>query len=98
MRRGRIAQGARNRVREVDSTGDPDPEVNATQHHAEPRWPMALAVFAAILLQVGTPHRGRVSCWWVFPLLELLLLGSWSLAIPAGSIGARARPDAPPSC
>lgn len=41
---------------------------------SEPRWPMALAVFAAILLQVLTPHRGRVSFWWVFPLLELVLL------------------------
>jgi len=41
---------------------------------AEPRWPMALAVFVAILLQVGTPSRGRVPGWWLFPVLEFVLL------------------------
>jgi uncharacterized membrane protein len=41
---------------------------------AERRWPMALAVVAAILLQVGTPHKGRVAGWWVFPVLEVALL------------------------
>jgi uncharacterized membrane protein len=35
---------------------------------------MAAAVFAAILLQIGTPHRGRVVFWWIFPLLEAVLL------------------------
>jgi uncharacterized membrane protein len=35
---------------------------------------MALAVFVAILLQVGTPSRGRVPGWWLFPVLELVLL------------------------
>ncbi len=41
---------------------------------AEPRWPMAVAVLVAILLQVGTPHRGRLPGWWVFPVLESVLL------------------------
>ena len=40
----------------------------------EHRWPMALAVLAAILLQVGVPHRGRLPGWWVFPILETILL------------------------
>lgn len=41
---------------------------------AEPRWPMAAAVFTAVALQVGLPHRGRVSWWWVFPVLEVVML------------------------
>jgi uncharacterized membrane protein len=42
---------------------------------AEPRWPMATAVLAATLLFVVTPHRGRIPGWWVFPVLQLVLLG-----------------------
>ena len=42
---------------------------------AEPRWPMATAVLAATILYVGTPHRGRVPGWWIFPVVQLLLLG-----------------------
>jgi uncharacterized membrane protein len=42
---------------------------------AEPRWPMATAVLAATALYVGMPHRGRVPGWWLFPLLQVILLG-----------------------
>jgi uncharacterized membrane protein len=35
---------------------------------------MALAVLTAIGLQVLAPHRGRLRGWWVFPILELVLL------------------------
>ena len=42
---------------------------------AEPRWPMATAVLAATILYVGTPHRGRVPGWWIFPIVQLILLG-----------------------
>ena len=35
---------------------------------------MAVAVLAVILFQVGTPHRGRVPGWWVFPILQVVLL------------------------
>ena len=42
---------------------------------AEPRWPMATAVLAATILYIGTPHRGRVPGWWIFPILQLILLG-----------------------
>jgi uncharacterized membrane protein len=42
---------------------------------AEPRWPMATAVLAATILYVGMPHRGRVPGWWMFPVLQLVLLG-----------------------
>ena len=42
---------------------------------AEPRWPMATAVLAATVLYVSMPHRGRVPGWWVFPVLQLILLG-----------------------
>jgi uncharacterized membrane protein len=42
---------------------------------AEPRWPMATAVLAATILYVGTPHRGRVPGWWIFPIVQLVLLG-----------------------
>jgi uncharacterized membrane protein len=51
-----------------DAAGPPD----ATR--AEPRWPMAVAVLAAITLQLVTPHRGRVAVWWLFPILEAVLL------------------------
>jgi uncharacterized membrane protein len=35
---------------------------------------MAVAVLAAIALQTGTPHRGRLPGWWLFPALELVVL------------------------
>jgi uncharacterized membrane protein len=35
---------------------------------------MALAVLAATGLLVGTPHAGRVPGWWIFPVLEIVLL------------------------
>ncbi len=41
---------------------------------AEPRWPMATAVLTAVALQVVVPHRGRVPGWWVFPILEVVML------------------------
>jgi uncharacterized membrane protein len=47
---------------------------STTSNRAERRWPMALAVIAAIALQIATPKRGRVPGWWVFPVLELVLL------------------------
>ena len=40
----------------------------------ERRWPMATAVLAAVLLQVITPHRGRVPGWWLFPIAEVAVL------------------------
>jgi hypothetical protein len=49
-------------------------EPNATATRAERRWPMALAVLAAIALQVGTPHAGRLPGWWIVPVLEFVLL------------------------
>jgi hypothetical protein len=42
---------------------------------AEPRWPMATAVLAATILYVGMPHRGRIPGWWLFPVVQLVLLG-----------------------
>ena len=36
---------------------------------------MATAVLAATILYVGMPHRGRVPGWWLFPLVQLVLLG-----------------------
>ena len=36
---------------------------------------MATAILVAIALQVGLPHRGRVDWAWVFPVLELVMLG-----------------------
>jgi uncharacterized membrane protein len=40
----------------------------------ERRWPMALAVLVAAILQVIVPHRGRMPGWWLFPILEVVLL------------------------
>jgi Predicted membrane protein len=50
--------------------GDP----RSTTRTPERRWPMAFAVLAAIVLQVVTPHTGRLVFWWVFPVLELIAL------------------------
>jgi uncharacterized membrane protein len=55
----------------VGDTGAPGPPGAA----AEPRWPMATAVLVATILYVGAPHRGRVPGWWLFPLVQLVLLG-----------------------
>jgi uncharacterized membrane protein len=42
--------------------------------NAERRWPMAVAVLGAVVLQVVTPHRGRLAGWWLLPVLEVALL------------------------
>jgi uncharacterized membrane protein len=55
----------------VGDSGAPEPP----HAGAEPRWPMATAVLAATILYVGTPHRGRVPGWWIFPVVQLVLLG-----------------------
>ena len=55
---------------ERDTTA-PEPPGQA----AEPRWPIAAAVLTATILYVGTPHRGRVPGWWLFPVVQLVLLG-----------------------
>lgn len=73
----------------VSEAGDADAATPATSW-AEPRWPMAVAVLVAILLQVGTPHRGRLPGWWVFPVLESVLLVVVILRDP-GRIDRRSR-------
>jgi len=55
----------------VTDTGAPPP---ALATRAERRWPMAVAVLAAVALQVGLPREGRVAGWWIFPVLEVALL------------------------
>ena len=50
-------------------------ESQGTTTRAERRWPMALAVLAAIGLQVWTPHAGRLPGWWIVPVMEFVLLG-----------------------
>src|SRR5262245_8144510 len=56
----------------------------------EPRWPVAVAVLAAIALQVATPYAGRPPGWWIIPGLELLLL--WTLIARApGRMDVRGR-------
>ena len=56
----------------------------------EQRWPMALAVLTAIVLQVITPHTGRIVFWWVFPVLELAALAVLMIRDP-GRIDRRTR-------
>ena len=55
---------------------------------------MALAVATAIVLQLVTPHRGRVGIWWIFPLLEAILLAALIVRDP-GRIDRR-RPEVRP--
>ena len=56
----------------------------------EARWPMAVAVLATVVLQVITPHNGRLVFWWVFPALELVALVVMILRDP-GRIDRRTR-------
>lgn len=56
----------------------------------EPRWPMATAVLGAVVLQVITPHTGRLVFWWVFPVLELAALVAVIVRDP-GRIDRRTR-------
>ena len=69
-------------------TGDSTPR--AAGIRAERRWPMAAAVLAAVILQVGTPHRGRVPGWWLFPILEVVLL-VFLVVVDPGRVDSRAR-------
>jgi len=36
---------------------------------------MAAAVVGAVILQIIVPRRGRVPGWWIFPVLEVVMLG-----------------------
>ena len=54
----------------VGDTGAPGPP----GAKAEPRWPMATAVLVATIPYVPRPPR-RVPGWWLFPLVQLVLLG-----------------------
>ena len=56
----------------------------------ERRWPMASAVLVAIVLQVITPHTGRLVFWWVFPVLEVAALVAVIVRDP-GRIDRRTR-------
>lgn len=56
----------------------------------ERRWPMATAVLVAIVLQVITPHTGRLVFWWVFPVLEVAALVAVIVRDP-GRIDRRTR-------
>jgi uncharacterized membrane protein len=56
----------------------------------ERRWPMATAVLVAIVLQVITPHTGRLVFWWVFPVLEAAALVAVIVRDP-GRIDRRTR-------
>jgi hypothetical protein len=51
---------------------------------------MAVAVLATIVLQVITPHEGRLVFWWIFPVLELMALVAVLVRDP-GRIDARTR-------
>jgi uncharacterized membrane protein len=51
---------------------------------------MAVAILAAILLQMITPHSGRIVFWWVFPVLEIVVLVVMLIRDP-GRIDRRTR-------
>ena len=69
------------------TTDDAPPSVRLTP---ERRWPMATAVLVAIVLQVITPHTGRLVFWWVFPVLEVAALVAVIVRDP-GRIDRRTR-------
>jgi hypothetical protein len=51
---------------------------------------MAAAVLATAVLQIITPRRGRLPAWWVFPILEVVMLGILILRDP-GPIDRRSK-------
>jgi len=61
-----------------------------TARTPERRWPMAVAVLVAIVLQLITPHTGRIVFWWAFPVLELAALAVLIIRDP-GRIDRRTR-------
>jgi hypothetical protein len=67
---------------------------DGTISRAERRWPMAIAVLAAVGLNVGTPHAGRLPGWWIVPVLELVLLVVLIVVDPGriDDLSGRARP------
>ena len=69
------------------TTNDAPPGARLTP---ERRWPMATAVLVAIVLQVITPHTGRLRFWWVFPVLEVAALVAVIVRDP-GRIDRRTR-------
>jgi uncharacterized membrane protein len=69
------------------TTDDAPPSARLTP---ERRWPMATAVLVAIVLQVITPHTGRLRFWWVFPVLEVAALVAVIVRDP-GRIDRRTR-------
>src|ERR1700730_1261940 len=48
----------------------------------ESRWPAALAVSAALVIQAALPGRLTVGPWWIVPGLELCLLVPLMIASP----------------
>jgi uncharacterized membrane protein len=59
----------------TDPTADQTQASDSPRPMAERRWPMAVAVLAIAFFQVITPRQGRLSGWWVFPVLEVVMLG-----------------------
>jgi len=59
-----------------------DVERPTRAHVGERRWPMACAVLTAAVLQVILPRRAVVPIWWLFPVVEVVLLGALIIADP----------------
>jgi len=55
-------------------TDEGRPDTRDEEPVGERRWPMAAAVLTTAVLQVIVPRRGRVAVWWLFPVLEVVLL------------------------
>jgi uncharacterized membrane protein len=58
-------------------------DVERIEPLAEPRWPIAAAVLTATILYVAVPHRGRVPGWWIFPILQIVMLALLGIRGPA---------------
>jgi uncharacterized membrane protein len=74
----------------MSATPAEQPEGAVVSRTAERRWPMAVAVLAAVAMQVGTPKEGRITFWWVFPILEVVALAAVLIRDP-GRIDRRTR-------
>ncbi len=91
----RATAGTRVTSAEIDQNPEEQSsDIDETPIFVEPRWPVALALSAfiviTVVLRVAVPHRDSLGPHWLVPAIEIALLVALLAANPA-HIGRRAR-------